>query len=468
MKTLLRSKFFVGLFVAFSSYFFLLLVLRLVKEAGIPITFAYRVEVILVSGFFSLLVAYSIWFGYHLEQIKKNALLFKGTMFISGISLVVGFGIILSNGLEEGIIIILAFIVFVLVFWGVGGWFLMKYSQYVSTAMKDVHIPGKKISLLKAAILVGGDYKLAIFDEISKDRRWYFFAGYVSTWLLLYVLFVTTRTATATALIAGCVVSIFMVIAVLYAEVLEKNTYRHELRTATELQLGLMPTEDPALIGFDISGTSRPAAEVGGDYFDYVWLDEDKIKFGIVIADVSGKAMKAAMTAVMTSGMVYREIGSNNTPKTILRKINRPMYLKTQKQMFTAMSFAEIDTIGRTLRLSNAGQLPPILKRNDELKFLTVPGVRLPLGVMEEIVYDELTESLSPGDLILFFTDGIPEAMNAEKELFGFERLEQFVRRLNAQLTAKEIIDRLFAAVHHHTGTAPQHDDMTVVVVKVA
>jgi sigma-B regulation protein RsbU (phosphoserine phosphatase) len=176
--------------------------------------------------------------------------------------------------------------------------------------------------------------------------------------------------------------------------------------------------------------------------------------------------MKAAITAVMGSGMIYRETGSNQSPKDILKKINKPMYLKMDKRMFTAMSFAVIDTITKRLIFSNAGQMNPILKRNGGLRYLKVKGVRLPLGVQEEVKYGEATESLKSGDTIVFYTDGLTETMNVKNELFGFERLEERMKEL-ANETSKQIVEELFKAAEGFANGAKQHDDMTVVVVKM-
>ena len=251
------------------------------------------------------------------------------------------------------------------------------------------------------------------------------------------------------------------------SELNERKRMTEELQTAHDIQMGLMPVLDPVVEGFDISGGCHPSYEVGGDYYDYVWLDEQQTKFGIAIADVSGKAMKAAMTAIMTSGMIYREVNISDSPRTILKRINRPLYLKTDKQMFTAMSFAVIDIGSRILTIANAGQMHPILKRGNEIRYLKVPGARLPLGVVEDIQYDELEEQLKTGDILLFYTDGIPEAMNEKKELFGFERLETTMKEMNTEASCKEILEKLLDAARSFAGTAPQHDDMTVVVVKV-
>jgi len=248
---------------------------------------------------------------------------------------------------------------------------------------------------------------------------------------------------------------------------LDRVRYSEELRTAHEMQLGLMPKQDPVFPGFDVSGLCRPAEEVGGDYFDYLWMNEEKTKLGIAIADVSGKAMKAAITAVMTSGMIYREIGGNQSPKEIMKKINKPMLLKTQKTTFVAMSIAVIDAKAKRLTISNAGQTHPLLKRGVETSFLKVEGTHNPLGILEDVEYQELTVPLQNGDLIVFYTDGISEATDANNEQFGLERLDQRIQRLTNE-TAKEAIQAIVGEAEKFAGSAKQHDDMTVVVVKVS
>lgn len=246
----------------------------------------------------------------------------------------------------------------------------------------------------------------------------------------------------------------------------EQSRLQAELNTAHDMQMGLMPVADPVVKGYDISGLCVPANEVGGDFFDYVWLDRKQTKFGIALADVSGKAMKAAMTAVMTSGMIYRELGSNGTPKTILRRINKPLYAKLDQRMFTAMSLAAIDLRTKEITLSSAGQVHPLMLRDGQVQRLKVKGERLPLGVMEEVRYEELKFKLKKGDTIVFFTDGVVEAMNGQRDLYGTERLEQELLSAGG-FTAKALREHIIASVGQFAGKAEQHDDMTVVVVKV-
>jgi sigma-B regulation protein RsbU (phosphoserine phosphatase) len=231
------------------------------------------------------------------------------------------------------------------------------------------------------------------------------------------------------------------------------------------MQMGLLPKEDPVVRGFDISGICIPANEVGGDFFDYVWMDEKRTKLGIAVADVSGKAMKAAITAVMTSGMIYRELGGNQLPRAILQRINKPMYAKLSRGTFTAMSFAVIDTKKKSLAFSNAGQMRPILKRENNSEYIRADG--LPLGLKEDVAYTEAKIKLKKDDVVIFYTDGINEAMNEKQEQYELEQLESHVSNLQSQLSARAIVESVLNSVKAFVGTAKQHDDMTVVVVKV-
>ncbi|KAA3657282.1 MAG: hypothetical protein DWQ10_13650 [Calditrichaeota bacterium] len=109
-----------------------------------------------------------------------------------------------------------------------------------------------------------------------------------------------------------------------------------ELQTAHDAQMSIMPQSDPKIKGLDVSGCCIPANEVGGDFFDYIWLDKNKNKFGLFIGDVSGKAMNAAMNAVMACGMINTEARDAESVKDIMTRVNLSMYLKTKKQVFTA------------------------------------------------------------------------------------------------------------------------------------
>ena len=213
--------------------------------------------------------------------------------------------------------------------------------------------------------------------------------------------------------------------------------------------------------------SANRAEVVGGDYFDFVWLGGTCSKLAIALVDVSESAMKGAMTAVMTSGMLYGEMGVTQSPRTLLQKINRPMYLKTDRRVFTAMLIAVIDTYDKTLTLTNAGQSIPILKRNREIEYLKVNGNSLPLGLQENVEYEEMIVQLQSGDMVIFYTDGLPEAMNEKNELFDFHRLETAIRNLPSKIRAAEVVETLLGEVKSFTSSGRSNDDITLVVMRV-
>jgi sigma-B regulation protein RsbU (phosphoserine phosphatase) len=131
------------------------------------------------------------------------------------------------------------------------------------------------------------------------------------------------------------------------------------------------------------------------------------------------------------------------------------------------MSFAVIDIKSKTMTFSNAGQMQPLLKRNGRIESLKVDGSHLPLGMAEDVDYNETTMQLQTGDILVFYTDGIPEAMNAKKEMFGFELLGTIVKESAGSLSAKQLATSIVEKVAEFSGSTKQHDDMTVVVVKV-
>lgn len=241
-----------------------------------------------------------------------------------------------------------------------------------------------------------------------------------------------------------------------------------ELRAAHDAQMSIMPHSDPHVEGFDISGICLPANEVGGDFFDYMWLNEEQTKFGIVIGDVSGKAMQSAMTAVMSSGMIYAKANETITVKDIMTQINRPLYHKTDRSTFTALCLAALDLETRELTFTNAGLIEPLLKSGKAVVPLQATGTTQPLGLACDNVYQEKTMQLESGEVLVFVTDGIVEEFNHAKEFYGEDRLRKLIREMDtAKLSAKAIKEKIIAEVKSFSGLTMQDDDMTVVVVKV-
>jgi sigma-B regulation protein RsbU (phosphoserine phosphatase) len=151
-----------------------------------------------------------------------------------------------------------------------------------------------------------------------------------------------------------------------------------------------------------------------------------------------------------------------------MNRVNRSLYFKTDKKVFTALCLVSIDIRTRELTFINAGLNEPLLKSGDSATKLASAGIRFPLGVKRDNMYREKKQPLAAGDVIVFCTDGITEAKNPHDEFYGFEALKELLERMDTTvLTAKEIKDEIIAEVKHFSAGAPQHDDMTVVIVKV-
>jgi ligand-binding sensor domain-containing protein len=240
-----------------------------------------------------------------------------------------------------------------------------------------------------------------------------------------------------------------------------------ELRAAHDAQMSIMPHDDPVVSGFDVSGICIPASEVGGDFFDYFWLDGERTKFGLAVGDVSGKAMKAAMIAVMTNGMIASKANERFSPRAALTELNHPLFGKTNEETYTALWLGALDVRARIFTYANAGLLAPLLKRSASVREIESEGPRFPLGALQDTVYEERSVRLEGGDVLVLFTDGVTDARNGDMEFYDYNCLKRFLEIMNTSgMSAGEIKDKIVEDVKRFVGSAPQRDDMTVVVVK--
>jgi ligand-binding sensor domain-containing protein/serine phosphatase RsbU (regulator of sigma subunit) len=271
----------------------------------------------------------------------------------------------------------------------------------------------------------------------------------------------------------GFFIMLAIALTVIFYKIRIRMTYQRMrletvLQTARTAQMSIMPQADPRLEGFYVSGICEPAHEVGGDFFDYIWLNPEKTKFGIIIGDVSGKAMKAAMTAVLSSGMLYSTIHRGASVEEIMTEVNRPLYSKTDKRMFTALCLASLDLRTKEFVFSNAGLNEPLLKSRGAASYIESLGSKLPLGSFENSTYRETTLQLKPSDVVVLFTDGIPEARNPAGEFYGCDTLKDLVEEMDThRLSPSDIKQRIIDDVKRFSRGLPQHDDITVVVIKL-
>lgn len=248
----------------------------------------------------------------------------------------------------------------------------------------------------------------------------------------------------------------------------EQTRLQKELEIARRVQLGLLPKEQPRLIGFDISGICIPAQEVGGDYFDFITLGNGDL--GIAVGDVSGKGVPAAIYMTLTKGILQSHAESTLSPKHVLSKVNNLMYRTIERSWYVSMFYAVLNSSKKTLIYARAGHNPAIMlnKQRGKPQLLQTAGIGLGLDV-GEIFTKTLVEGelkLEPGDTLVFYTDGFTEAMNDKGEEFGEAR---FLDILNSEEngTAEGLLKKTISTIRDFAGNAPQHDDMTMVVLKV-
>ena len=269
-------------------------------------------------------------------------------------------------------------------------------------------------------------------------------------------------------LIAGLILAgVNLLIWVVGSERQEKNRIAIELDTARKMQLSLMPAKDPEINGFDISGACIPALNVGGDLFDFVWLGKSHNKLCIPIVDVSGKGMDAALTAVYTSGALVSEAQHEDKVINVVGNLNSAIYSRQNRSRFVSLLIVALDVNSRKIEYINAGQSKPILLRHGEVSVLKGPGARFPLGVREAPQYKTKAVQLKVGDILLLYTDGVTEAMNAREDMFGEDRLKTLFLDVGQQdLRARQIVETIKDEIMLFSGPEQQHDDLTIVVVK--
>jgi len=251
-------------------------------------------------------------------------------------------------------------------------------------------------------------------------------------------------------------------------KIIENDRLKRELEIAQKVQLSFLPKSNPQMDGLEIASICIPANEVGGDYYDFIQLDAHRL--GFAIGDVSGKGISAAFYMTLTKGFLRSLSRMKWSPREVLTEINTLFYESVDRGHFISLVFGIIDLKKRVITFARAGHTPLIWQRRDNERFehLSPPGIALglePGSVFKEIIKEQ-TIKIESGDRFILYTDGFSEAMNPISGEFGEERLEQAVRR-NASIPAKELLQKIIAQVQHFVGQHPQHDDMTMVIIRV-
>jgi sigma-B regulation protein RsbU (phosphoserine phosphatase) len=258
-------------------------------------------------------------------------------------------------------------------------------------------------------------------------------------------------------------VSVSMQNALLLGERVAVARFEEEMNLARQIQRTSLLSVFPVLPRCEVHALSIPSKHVGGDFYDVV--DAGDGSYLVAVADVSGKGVPAALLSSMLQASLRTQAGSVRALPEILRNINTLMYRSTEIQQFATFFLARIDAATLQLTFSNAGHNWPVLaRRGGERVFLDRGGTIL--GIEDGARFDEGHVALGPGDRLVLYTDGISEAMNADGEMFGEERLVEMIEGLPRNLSAREIAEQLLAELHEFLGPVEPQDDMTLLVLR--
>ena len=286
----------------------------------------------------------------------------------------------------------------------------------------------------------------------------------------------------STALPTGILVNVYKLIPTLAEEAISRAKLEREFEIAREVQERLFPQTFPNVAGVEMAAHCRPAQAVGGDYYDLIDIRDGSLagiapapahgcdRLGIAIGDISGKGMSAALLmASLHASLRGQVLSGAGDLGTKMANVNRLLYDASNSNRFATFFYAELDCASRTLHYVNGGHNPPALLRKEDgaWRVFRLGDGGPVIGLLPGAVYKEQTVHLLPADILLAFTDGISEAMNTSEDEWGEDRMIGEAQA-HADLNAGELLQRLFRAADAFAAGAPQHDDMTLLVLRLS
>ncbi|HEY42721.1 MAG TPA: SpoIIE family protein phosphatase [Anaerolineae bacterium] len=249
----------------------------------------------------------------------------------------------------------------------------------------------------------------------------------------------------------------------LYQVAVEKGRMERELQIAYKVQSSLIPQEIPQVPGWEFSAYWVPAREVAGDFYDFIHDDQGNL--GLIIADVVDKGMPAALFMAFSRSTLRNNVLRVPAPKDGIAEVNKLICADSVYGMFLTLVFCLIEPDSGEVTYVNAGHNPPLLYHSDKNELTELSRTGIPLGIDEEASYDQETKTLNSGDFILFYTDGICDAVNSQGEEFGMERVRRVLLD-HCQESAEEILVALERSSSDFTGSTAPFDDITVLIAK--
>lgn len=242
----------------------------------------------------------------------------------------------------------------------------------------------------------------------------------------------------------------------------DKTRIEEQLNLAYEIQVNLLPKSPPCIRGYDIAGKSTPALSVGGDYFDFIPIDEGKN--AVCVGDVSGKGLPAALLMATVQATLRAQTMVDVPVDELVNHANKLIYRCTNDERFVTLWYGVLDAAAHKIDYCNAGHDHPFLvSANGVVRRLASTG--LALGVLDHFTYQKGSLSMEPGDVLVVYSDGVPDTIDKTDGQFGEERLEAVIVE-HHEGSARDLVKHITKALAEHAGTTPQFDDLTLVVVK--
>lgn len=248
----------------------------------------------------------------------------------------------------------------------------------------------------------------------------------------------------------------------LHEEEQKLTRLEEEVELVSQIQMELLPKSAPDFPGYDIAGINVPARVVGGDYFDFIPVERDKLC--VCLGDVSGKGLPASLLMANLQATLRGQIHPGVNPSECVAKSNNMLFRSTNPEHFVTLFCGLLDAKKHEMTFCNAGHNFPFLVSEDE-KRLSLETGGVVLGVMENYAFEQECVALREGDVLVIYSDGVTEAMDKDENDFGEERLLELIAS-HRDVSASALIERIFDKVKEFTGDHPQSDDMTMVVVK--
>lgn len=248
-----------------------------------------------------------------------------------------------------------------------------------------------------------------------------------------------------------------------YSQLADKRKMDHDLKVAREIQRILLPDHPPAAPGFAFHAMNIPAQQVSGDYYDFIHVDDTR--WGMAIADVSGKGIPASLIMAMCRSVLRSTAEGCLSPAEVLREVNRQLHPDIREDMFITMVYLIYDTQSHELRIARAGHEAPLLATENFSKITSVRAPGMALGIDSGEVFDEVIEDsvlpMLPGDTVVVFTDGINEAIDRQGEEFGRDHIKEAMRTIGRD-GVEPLVNNVVERVKRFCGDQPQNDDITL------